>query len=305
VGPTEKLELSNADPLPRIAESVFNNGAVENAVRTELRQPQGNVIPSRVRLVAAQDNLVLEVVARAPTAGQAMSIANTAASTFAFELNKYNKSVAPFSIQHRADLAKKVPKLGGGSASVALGLLAGLLAGIALVGTVLVIRRPVVESSSAQDVTGRPVIGRIRLPRNGPPSAADGRSIALLCRRLLATSPSTIQVAAPHLVQAEQLADLMKSALLQMWETQRPPQKRSGGQAAKAPAMPKVVAPRDAQAWICAPDHSYTVLMAPVGISARKLRLFAEGHNTGAPTGVVLVTAHHGSGKQSSSVVKG
>ena len=40
VGPTQKLELSNANPLPRIAESVFNNGAVEIAVRRELNQPK-------------------------------------------------------------------------------------------------------------------------------------------------------------------------------------------------------------------------------------------------------------------------
>jgi hypothetical protein len=57
-----------------------------------------------------------------------------------------------------------------------------------------------------------------------------------------------------------------------------------------------VSAPQDAEAWICAPDHgSYTLLLAPVGISARKLRRFAEGHNTGAPTGVVLVTTRRGS----------
>ena len=38
VGPTEQLELPNADPLPRIAESVFNNGAVEESIRKLLDQ---------------------------------------------------------------------------------------------------------------------------------------------------------------------------------------------------------------------------------------------------------------------------
>lgn len=295
VGPSSKLQLPNTNPLPRVAESVFNNGAVEVAVRTLLKQPSGNIIPSKVQLIAAQDNLVLEVVAHARTPEQAMAIANAAAATFLTELNDYSKSVAPFVITHQANLAKKVPKVAGGYASVALGLIAGLLAGIALVGLILVIRRPVVEPSSAQDVTGSPVIGHVGLARHGPQSPADSRATGLLCRRLLATSPSTIQVAAPSHPQAEKLADLMKNVFGQIRETRKPQPKRPGGQGG-SPAVPRVSAPQDAEAWICAPDHgSYTLLLAPVGISARKLRRFAEGHNTGAPTGVVLVTTRRGS----------
>jgi hypothetical protein len=298
VGPSQKLELSNADPLPRIAESVFNNGAVEEDIRGLLHQPGGNIIPSKVQLVAAQDNLVLEVEAHASTAQEAMQIANEAAATFVIELNRYSKSVAPFLLQHRAVLAKKVPKIAGGYVSVALGLIAGLLAGIGLVGLILVLRRPVVDASTAQDVTGSPVIGRISLPRQGPPEVADGRAIGLLCRRLLATSASTIHLAAPRHGQAERLADLMTDAFMRMREGRRP-QKRSGGQGSQS-NRPKVLAPEGADAWICdADDASYTVLLAPEGISTRKLRHFSEGHDTGAPTGVVLVRMHRGRVKSS------
>jgi hypothetical protein len=292
VGPSQKLELPNADPLPRIAESVFNNGAVEENIRTLLQQPKGNIIPSKVQLIAAQDNLVLEVVAHAPTASEAMEIANQAAGTFLLELNKYSDSVAPFQFTHRAILAKKVPRLAGGYASVALGLLAGLLAGVGLVGLLMVMRRPVVEVSAAQFVTGSPVIGRISLPRHGHRGVADDRGIGLLSRRLLTTSASTIHIAAPAHGQAQQVADLMVETFGRMPALRRP-QKRSGGQSNPSP-LPKVLAPEGADEWICAPhNESYTVLLVPEGISTRNLRVFAEEHDTGAPSGVVMVTTNH------------
>jgi len=291
VGPSGQLVLSNTNPLPRFAESVFNNGAVEEQIRTLLHQPKGNVIPSKVQLIAAQDNLVLEVQAHAPTAAQATEIANQAATTFVIELNRYQASVAPFLLQHRAVIAKKVPKFAGGYASVAFGLIAGLLAGVAVVGLMMVVRRPVVDRSTAGDITGSPVIGRITLPRHGPPHHGDNRSIGMLCRRLLGTSASDIHVAAPNHKQAQQVALSMMEAFGRM-EPRRMPQKRSGGQANLRP-VPKVSALDDSDAWMCTPeDKSYTVLLAPEGISTRKLRLFAEEHNTGAPTGVVLVSAH-------------
>ncbi|HEX3297037.1 MAG TPA: hypothetical protein VHR85_09485 [Nocardioides sp.] len=301
VGPHTKLQLSNADPLPRIAESVFNNGAVEVAVRKQIGQPKGNIIPSKVRLIAAQDNLVLEVQAHASTPEQAILIANTAAETFVIELGDYDASVAPFILTHQATFAKKVPKIAGGYASVALGLVAGLLAGVALVGLVLVIRRPVVEISTARDVTGSPVIGRIRLPRRGPQDSED-RAIGLLCRRLLTTSASTIHVAAPHHAQAEQLAAVMNEVFGRMPPMPRPIPKRPGTNGGVAP-MPKVMAPEKADDWICAPDDkAYTLLLAPQGISTRSLRLFAEAHDTGAPTGIVLVTTHRGHAKPKPAV---
>jgi hypothetical protein len=295
VGPTGQLVLTNTNPLPRIAESVFNNGAVELSVRSLLKQSKGNIIPSKVQLIAAQDNLVLEVQAQAPSAKQAIAIANQAALTFVIELGKYHDSVAPFALQHRAALAKKVPKLAGGSASVALGLIAGLLAGVALVGLLLVFRRPVVDASAAEDVTGSPVVGRISLPKHG--HSGDDRGVGLLCRRLLGTPASTIHVAAPSQAQAQLLAASMTEAFGHMGAARRP-QKRPSDQSATVSPVPMVVAPDSTDAWLTSSDaDSYTVLVAPEGISARKLRLFAERHDTGAPTGVVVVSSNGGRAK--------
>ncbi len=293
VGPIAPVVLPNTNPLPRIAESVFNNGAVEESVRTLLKQPTGNVIPSKVQLIAAQDNVVLEIVAHAPTAQGAIDIANNAAAAFVLELTKYSDSVALFSLQHKAILAKKVPKVAGGSASIALGVIAGLLAGVAVVGLILVFRRPVVDVSSAQDVTGLPVIGRITLPRSGPPGAGDARGIALLCRRLLSASAATIQVAAPSQAQARLLVASMTEAFGQMPAGRRPQKRTSGQGGSSVPPVPKVIAPEGTQEWISvAHEDSYTVLLVPEGISSRTLRLFAEGHDTGSPTGVVVVSTH-------------
>jgi hypothetical protein len=304
VGPTKPVVLPNTNPLPRIAESVFNNGAVEESVRTLLKQPNGNIIPSKVQLIAAQDNVVLEVVAHAPTAQGAIDIANNAATSFVLELSKYQESVAEFQLQHKAILAKKVPKVAGGSASIALGLVAGLLAGVALVGLLLVFRRPVVDVSTAQDVTGLPVVGRITLPRHGPPGAGDVRGIGLLCRRLLSASASTIQVAAPSQAQAQFLAGSMTEAFGQMRAGRRPQTRPGGGQGDTVPPVPRVLAPEGTEAWISAPqEESYTLLLAPEGMSTRKLRLFAEGHDTGSRTGVVLVITHRRGVK--SFVIKG
>jgi hypothetical protein len=294
VGPTGPLVIPNATPLPRIAESVFNNGAVDQAVRKELHQPNGNVIPSKVRLIAAQDNLVLEIQAHASTPALASQIADTAAGTFVTQLNTYQNSVAPFTLSHGASTAKKVPKIAGGKASVVLGLLAGLLAGVALVGLVMVIRRPVVEMSTAADVSGSPVVGRIRLPRHGL-QQSDDRAIGLLCRRLLTTSASTIYLVAPQHAQAERVAGAMNEIFGRMPSHPRSHPKRTGGPGGSggATTMPNVVAPEGADDWIAAShDRTYMVLLAPQGISSRRLRLLAEAHDSGAPTGVVMVTTH-------------
>jgi capsular polysaccharide biosynthesis protein len=290
VGPNSKLQLSNTNPLPRFAESVFNNGAVELNIRTMLKRTSGNIIPSKVQLIAAQDNVVLDVVAHAPNAEQAILIANRAAETFVIQLNMYENAVAPFVVAHQAVFAKKVPKFAGGSVSIIFGLLGGLLAGVALVGLAMVVRRPVVDVSNAQDVTGSPVIGRIRLPRHGPVKLPpDDRAVGLL-GRLLDTSAETIHVAAPSQTQAERFAGLLTEVFGRM-PVVTSLQKKQGAKPDSSSPRPMVVAPRGLDEWFSAQDErSYTVLLAPEGISARHLRVFAEEHDTGAPTGVVLVT---------------
>jgi hypothetical protein len=139
------------------------------------------------------------------------------------------------------------------------------------------------------------VIGRITMPRHGPPDEGDDRGIGLLCRRLLISSASTIHLSAPSHGQAEQLAGSMTEVFGRMRAGRRF-QKRSGGPGGNdVPSVPKVLAPEGIDAWISDPDDElYTVLLAPEGISTRKLRLFAEGHDSGALTGVVVVRTRRG-----------
>ncbi len=63
VSPLETLKLPNLDPLPRLGDSVFNNGAIADAIRTDQKLPRSaSVIPSQVELIAAQDNLIFTVI---------------------------------------------------------------------------------------------------------------------------------------------------------------------------------------------------------------------------------------------------
>jgi hypothetical protein len=57
--------------------------------------------------------------------------------------------------------------------------------------------------------------------------------------------------------------------------------------------VPNVAAPDGAEVWLAAADSTYTVLVAPEGISSRKLRGFTDSHDTGDSRGVVLLSAHH------------
>src|SRR5262245_2863557 len=142
VGPTKELRLPNLDPLPRFAQSVFDNGAVARDVR-ELRglPADASVIPGTVRLQTAQDNPVMTVTGEGSSPTIATSVANKAADTFVVELNRYKRSVGTFAVQSVAvPPAKAEPKLVSGPWGVVIGVLAGLVAGIGAVGLIVALR---------------------------------------------------------------------------------------------------------------------------------------------------------------------
>lgn len=297
VGPSRALVLPNTNPLPRIAESVFNNGAVEQDIRDLLDQPQGNIIPSQVRLIAAQDNVVLEIVGSAKDAEHAIAIANEAASTFQIQLSNYNDSVAPFVVQHQAVQAKKVPKVAGGLLSVILGVVAGLVAGIGLVALILVLRRPVVDSAAAEDASGAPAIGRVSLTKKGGELAPkDLTGVGLLCRRILTTNPKVVYLAGPRPTQLRQLGGAM-AAFMQRVSEARESSADENGENDEQDYLPTpgvvVLDGPSLELWARVPDDtSLTLLLAPEGIGSRRLRDLAEEHFTGTPAGVVLTTTH-------------
>jgi capsular polysaccharide biosynthesis protein len=308
VGPTNALNLSNLTPLPRFGDTVFHNGAVQDSVRNYLGLPKtASVVPSRVDVVAAQDNIVFVVIGRGPTPQSASRLANLAAATFTLELNKYSQSVGEFTIQRAADVpATPVSSLRGGYVATVLGVLAGLIAGVGAVALILVLRRPVVDAATAEGVTGVPVIGRIRLPRSGKAiDEHDVMGIGLLCRRLLSTAPQVILLASPPKgqVQLRQLAAAIRAFLTRIGE---PAAERTSGLSRPQGMPPSDIAPDTVsvahhpqvilldgpslERWARRPDETqFTLLVVPEGIGARALRNTAYAYLTGDPAGLVIV----------------
>lgn len=153
VGPTAQLNLPNLAPLPRLGETVFADGAVAGAVRQSYNPPlpgSESVIPSRVKLVAPQDNLVFTVLGRGATPAEAKGLANVAAGTLTEELNKYGDAVGTFAIQRAASTPASPISSITGSFAVATGLLAGLLVGVGIIALILGWRRPVRDGAAAE-----------------------------------------------------------------------------------------------------------------------------------------------------------
>jgi hypothetical protein len=315
VGPTDKVLLQPLDPLPRIGESVFNNGAVAKAVRDTLKlEPGATVSPKYVELVAAQDNLVFTVLGHYQDATTAQKLANLAAATFTVELNKYSGSVGQFQVQHGAPLpATPTATLGGGKLAIAIGLLAGLIAGLAAVALIVVWRRPVLDAASAEEATNAPVYGLVKLPRGrGQVDSYSVRGLAPLCRRVLASSYDTVLlVGSPN--GATQLRDLGIAMSNLLNRVQRAPRPTPGGSFGASEAASTVgwndpaassangvpprtnvqlrVATSDSLEQVATlPDSALTLLVVPRGTTMKELRDAAGEYFTGGAGGLVIVS---------------
>jgi hypothetical protein len=312
VGPTDKVLLQPLDPLPRIGDSVFNNGAVATAVRKTLGLPRSaSVSPKYVELVAAQDNLVFSVLGHDKNAATAQKLANVAAAAFTVELNKYSKSVGQFQVQHGAPLpATPAAKLGGGKVAIGIGLAAGLIAGLAAVALLLVWRRPILDAASAEEATNAPVYGEVRLPRGsraGDPYAV--RGLAPLCRRLLANPSDTVLlVTLPSASkQLQQLGAVMSDFLNRIQRATRSSRGQYGASAvtsaawseagASANGMPirgdirlEVATDDSLERVAMLPDGALTLLVVPSGTPLKRVRDAASEYFTGGAGGLVIVS---------------
>ena len=300
VGPIKPVIFSNLNPLPKLGDSAFSNGSVADAVRQTLGvKADKDVIPGTVQLTTAQDNPVMEVIGRASKQGTAVAVADVAARTLVYELNKYTGSVGTFAVQHTAVVSSKpTSKIAGGYLSIAVGLVAGLVAGVGAVALLLVLRRPVVDAAAAEDATGVPVLGRVRLPRSGGElDASDLMGIGLLCRRILSAGHRVVYVAGPARAHVEQLSDSMTEFMERVRSTaaERPETSAAGPDAAVSPRTAEIVvlSGPSLEQWARVPDESsMTLLAVPEGITTRTLRTLADEHFTGTPAGVVLVAQH-------------
>ncbi len=312
VGPIKPVIMSNLNPLPKLGDSAFTNGSVADAVRQSLkRPPDTSVIPGTVQLTTAQDNPIMVVIGRANNQADAVTVADVAANSFVYELNKYSLSVSTFAVTHKAVVSSKpTSKIAGGYLSIAVGLVAGLVAGIGAVALLLVLRRPVVDSAAAEDATGVPVLGRVRLPRSGGElDASDLMGIGLLCRRILSAGHKVVYVAGPARVQVEQLSASMTEFMERVQSTAHEQASTNGaspdgaGSTGSARIADIVVLNGPSlEQWARVPDDSSVTLLAvPEGITTRTLRNLADEHFTGTPAGVVLVAQHRQHRSDSSS----
>lgn len=315
VGPTDKVLLQPLDPLPRIGDSVFANGAVADAVRSSLHLSKATAVsPKYVELVAAQDNLVFTVLGHSSNAVTAQKLANLAAATFTVELNKYSKSVGQFQVQHGAPLpATPAAKLGGGKLAIGIGLAAGLIAGLAAVALLLVWRRPILDQAGAEEATNAPVYGQVRLPRGGrdvDPYAV--RGLAPLCRRVLADPYGTVLLVSfpKGATKLRQLGSAMTRLLSRVQASNRTTgdaTQFSAGSTSSAGwndtdatspnGMPRrgnvqlqVATDNSLEHVANLPEAALTLLVVPEGTRLKTLREAAGEYFTGGPGGLVIVS---------------
>ncbi|MBA2455079.1 MAG: hypothetical protein H0V48_00840 [Nocardioidaceae bacterium] len=303
------LELPNLDSLPKTGDLVFRSGAVADSVRFALElPPSAAVTPSKVELVAGQDIYGFEIIGRSTDAETAATTADVAAAAFVIELNEL--VVGEFFIQNSAGVpTNSVQPLGGDYVAIAIGIIAGAIAGIGAVALLLVIRHPVVDAASAEDVTGAPVMGRVGIPTGrSRVDEQDVTGIAPLCRRLLESSADVILLASPtkRTNQRHKLAWALSSVLGKIRRTRlvsggRTTPPTSGRRQDGHPVDLRAVAqddPRDDLVVIDGPSldqvagrspHALTLLLVPEGIGAGALREIAEQYLDGGPTGLVLV----------------
>ena len=299
VGPVSELKLQNLDPLPRLGETVFRNGAVAAAVRQSFDPPLPEtdpIVPDRVELVAPQDNVVFTVVGRGATASEAKDVANVAAGTLTDELNRYDEAVGPFGVQRIATAPARPVSSVGGLPAVAGGLLAGLLLGVGLVAALLAWRRPVIDATAAARAAGAPVITTLQLTRS-----QEFRGLSQLCHHLLHSSVDAVFLTGPGSGSGQsdrrrlamQLRSLLtgpRAVTILRGDTgpRKRPQEERKGSGSHASELLIVEEPTQAQ-LATRPANSLTLLVVPVGISEARLRRYVESYLDSDGAGVVLV----------------
>lgn len=300
VGPSGPLNVPNMDTLPRLGETVFNNGAVAETIRESFDPPlpdSTSVIPERVELVAAQDNIIFTVIGRAPTPEGAQDSANLGASTLTEELNKYAEAVGVFAVQRLADRpAEPVPELGG-QVALGIGALAGLICGLGLVVALLAWKRPIVDTTGAASVTGVPAFASIRLA----PGRYGVRGLPQLCHRVITERPVQLLLTGPASTRYEQrqlaleLATVLERTrpvrLLRASDLSRLNQDWPGPAPTNGHGAPELLITDGARQIDIAirPPGSMTLLVVREGIGHSALsRLAAERLDPGS-TGVILV----------------
>ena len=185
--------------LPRYGQAVFNNGEVARRIAESfgIADPQ-SVVPTRVSVTTPQDALIFHVFGHDEDPKVAASMSSLAAAVFTEQLNRSGPGVGSFAVQAESSVpVKEVSRLRAPPYQIAIGALAGLALGLALIGFLLVVRQPVVQVGEAEEVTGSPVLASVQRQRRWPwqPSRLlETAGLVPLCRRLVAQGAATVLV---------------------------------------------------------------------------------------------------------------
>jgi hypothetical protein len=214
-----------AEELPRLAQAVFDGGAVARSVSAGLdgAVDAADLVPARIDAEPVVGTIAIRVVGRGSSAGEAADVANLAADAFVDELNAAGDGVGLFGVQ-----APAAPPDGpvGSAASIA-GLLlllgCGVVGGVALVGFVVAVRQPVLSGAEAAAAAGARLAGSVRITPGSDVAASAMPGLDALARRLI-VAPSAIALvgtgadggATAHLARAlaERVGERMPAELL-------------------------------------------------------------------------------------------
>jgi capsular polysaccharide biosynthesis protein len=298
--------------IPRYGEAVFNNGVVAQTIATkfEATGDEKDIIPDRVSLVSEQDSIVFGVVGHDPDPKTAADLANTAATAFVDALNSGGGGVGTFKLQSKAEPPGTPKNTLGTVFAIPVGLLAGLVLGLAAVSVLLVARRPVVTGADAEETTGVPGIGTVSLPRTRQGRSArpeEFEGLIPVCRRLLGLpTPTVVLVSRPRdetarMKLTEALVDILRFA------THVPPlhseasdgtpngdgdmgaRHRQSGLKRVGRTPLTVVDGGELANLVQPPQSMATVLVVPEGISSAALRTAVVEHLGGSAEARILL----------------
>ena len=296
VGPVRPLRISNVDVLPKLATDVFEYVLTDPQVKQAAGLTGSQTVSrAELQLVAAQDNVVFSVNARGTDPVAASNLANVAASAFVDELNIYSQSVGTFSVGHLADVpTQPLPTLGGPLTWV-MGVASGLLFGVGFVALLLVVRRPVIDMTTAELESGAEVLGRITLGRG----RARASGLTQLCHRIVSKPTRMVLMAGPRRLrrQRHELADEMVFWLSRVRNVisigSREPVEEFGAAslAERTASKDELIIVNDASPVDVAtrPEHSLTLLVVPEGISRTALHEQARQYVDGGAVALVMV----------------
>ena len=183
--------------LPRYGETLFDNGQVAQAVALQFGDdiPLKDIVPDRVSLVAEQDSIVFRVIGHHADPQTAADLANTAATAFVEELNAPGAGVGVFEVLRPAEPPAPPGPALSQRLTIPLGIVTGIMLGLAAVSLLLAARRPVIDAAGVDDATGVPSLGVVTVPRTrrgefAQPDQFPG--LIPVCRRLLRLRTPTI-----------------------------------------------------------------------------------------------------------------